>query len=85
LRTSAQRNRRKTVYRALSVAFILIGLVHLGIALSQGDIHDGAFPTKVDTALLWFLFAGTWVALSRIWGELAEMNATSKQDAGPTS
>ncbi len=85
MRTSAQRNKRKTVYRAFNVAFILIGVVHLGIALSQGDAHDGTFPMKIDIALLWLVFAGIWVALSRIWGELAEMNATSKQDAGPTS
>ncbi len=85
MRTSAQRNRRKTIYRALSVAFILIGVVHLGLVLSQGDVHDGLFPMKVDIALLWFLFGATWVALSRLWGELAETNAASKQDADRAS
>jgi hypothetical protein len=60
----------------------LIGVVHLGIALSQGDIHD---PMKIDIALLWFLFGATWVALSRLWGELADTSAASKQNADPTS
>ena len=64
------------------MAFILIGVVHLGIAWSQGDVHD---PMKIDIALLWFLFGATWVALSRLWGELAEMNAASKPESGPSS
>ena len=78
LRTSAERNRRKTIYRALSVAFVLIGGAHLFMALLRG-IHDDAFQTKIDIAMLWLLFGATWVALSRLWGELAETSAASKQ------
>jgi hypothetical protein len=85
LRTSAQRNRRKTIYRGLSIAFVLIGAAHLFMALSRGDFHDDAFLMKTDAALQWFLFGATWVALSRLWGELAEMNAGSKRESDPTS
>ena len=58
---------------------------HLFMALNQGDVHDDAFLRKIEIAVLWLLFAGTWVALSRLWGELAEMNGGSKQKTDPTS
>lgn len=84
MRTSAQRNQRKTIYRVLSVVFVLIGVAHLAVA-RMGSVHDDAFLRQTDIAVLWLLFGGTWVALSRLWGELAEMNAASKKDTDPTS
>lgn len=84
MRTYVQRNRRKTIYRALSVVFLLIGIVHLFMALIPGGVHDDAFLRK-DIAVLWLLFGATWVALSRLWGELADTTAASKQEADPSS
>jgi uncharacterized membrane protein len=84
VRTAVQRNRRKTIYRVLSVVFVLIGVVHAVMAL-MGGIHDEAYQTKIDIALLWLLFGATWVALSRLWGELAEMSAAAKQGSDPHS
>lgn len=85
LRTSVQRNRRKTIYRVLSVVFVLIGMAHYFVAFMQGGVKDDAFLWKIDIALLWLLFGATWVALSRLWGELAETNAAPKQGPDPTS
>ena len=67
------------------MAFVLIGVAHIFVALIQSDIHDDAFLTKIDIAVLWLLFGATWVALSRLWGELAEESAASKHEADPAS
>ena len=67
------------------MAFVLMGVAHLFMALIHGDLHDDAFLRKIDIAVLWLLFGATWVALSRLWGELAEMNGGSKQKTDPTS
>jgi hypothetical protein len=83
VRTAVQRNRRKTFYRVVSVAFILIGVAHFFMDLKDGN-HD-LFQGKMDIALLWFVFGGTWVAISRLWGELADTSAASKQESGPAS
>jgi hypothetical protein len=72
------------VYRVINVFFILIGWAHVFLALKDG-IHNDAFQGKMDIALLWLVFAGMWVAISRIWGELAEMSEASKQKADPAS
>ncbi len=77
MRTSAQRNQRKTIYRVLSVVFVLMGVAHVAVA-RMGSVHDDAFLRQTDIAVLWLLFGATWVALSRLWGELAEMSATSR-------
>ena len=84
MRTTEQRKRRKTIYRVLSVAFVLIGVAHAILALMQG-IHDDAYQARIDVALLWLLFGATWVALSRLWGELADESAAAKKEPGPTS
>ena len=80
LRTSVQRNRRKTIYRVLSVAFVLIGFANGFLGISHGD----AFMRVMNFSLLWLVFGATWVALSRIWGELAEISAASKLETDST-
>ena len=77
MRTYAQRRKRGIAYRILSVVWILIGATHLFMALTQGDVHDEAYLRKIEIAFLWLMFGGTFVALSRIWGELAEEKAAS--------
>ena len=73
MRTVAQRNKRKTFYRVISVVFIVIGAAKMTMALlAHGKAPGAEFPAQIESALMWFLFAGTWVALSRIWGELAD-------------
>jgi hypothetical protein len=70
------------------VVFILVGVAHWAVArmgLSTGAADADAFLRQFDIAVLWFLFGGTFVALSRLWGELAEMSAASKKDTDPTS
>jgi hypothetical protein len=56
------------------------------MALIQGGVRDDAFLKRIDISVLWLLFGATWVALSRLWGELADTSAaSSKQAVDPTS
>ena len=73
LRTSAQRKKRSVVYRILNVVFILVGVVHLAMtAMNRGATDHATYVLQMDISILWLAIAGTWVAFSRIWGELSE-------------
>jgi hypothetical protein len=73
LRTSTQRKKRSIVYRIINVVLIIVGAAHLVMTLRNRDVIDHAtFVLQMDISLLWLVSAGIFVALSRIWGELAE-------------
>lgn len=76
MRTQAQMLNRKRATRVLSVALMVVGAVTLVAAARS---VEGLPPSEVlnhfELASLWFVAAGAFVGLSRIWGELAERAA----------
>ena len=79
MRTSAQRKKRSVVYRILNVVFILVGVVHLAMTITNRGATDHAtYVLQMDISILWLVIAGMWVAFSRIWGELSEEAAARK-------
>jgi hypothetical protein len=73
MRTQAQMLSRKRTTRKLSVGLIAIGAVTMLMTmLSATDMSPDAFFDRFELAALWFIAAGAFVGLSRIWGELAE-------------
>ena len=78
MRTSAQRKKRSVFYRILNVVFILVGVVHLWIAVNRGATDRTTYVLQMEVAILWLVIAGMWVAFSRIWGELSEEAAARK-------
>ena len=80
MRTAAERKRRRIMYRVISVVFILAGVAK-AIA-TMLDLHSGRLTSRfpqMDEAFIWFVLAGTWVAISRVWGELADEAAAREQ------
>ena len=72
MRTQAQMLTRKRATRVVSVALIAMGaMTLLTTALSAGELARTAF-LGFGVAALWFVAAGAFVGLSRIWGELAD-------------
>ena len=79
MRTSAQRKNRSVAYRILNVVFILVGVVHLAMTImNRGATDHATYVLQMDISILWLVIAGTWVAFSRIWGELSEEAAARK-------
>jgi hypothetical protein len=73
MRTQEQLLRRKSTTRKLSLALIAMGaVIMLMTVLSAKDLSSEAFFDHFEVAALWFVAAGAFVGLSRIWGELAE-------------
>ncbi len=76
MRTQAQMLSRKRATRMVSLALIVVGAIRfLTTALSVEDLPRSALVDHVEVAALWFVAAGAFVGLSRIWGELAERSA----------
>jgi hypothetical protein len=64
---------RKRATRVLSLVLIVVGAVTLVTTpLSADDLPRSALFDHAEVAMLWFVAAGAFVGLSRIWGELAE-------------
>ena len=81
MRTQAQMLTRKTATRMVSVALIVVGaMTVLKTALSANDLPRAAVLDHFEVATLWFVAAGAFVGLSRIWGELAERNAPGSEN-----
>jgi hypothetical protein len=76
MRTQAEMLARKRATRKLSVALIAVGaLTLLAPALDARDWSLAFLFDHFEVAALWFVAAGAFVGLSRIWGELAERAA----------
>ena len=76
MRTQAQILSRKRATRMVSLALIVVGaMTFLTTALSVKDLPRSALLDHFEVAALWFVAAGAFVGLSRIWGELAERSA----------
>ncbi|HEY7445953.1 MAG TPA: hypothetical protein VH701_26225 [Vicinamibacterales bacterium] len=76
MRTQEQLLSRKRATRTVSLALMVVGaLTLLTTALGANDLPDGARLEAFEVAALWFVAAGAFVGLSRIWGELAERSA----------
>ena len=72
MRNREQMLMRKKATRFLSVALMVVGaLMVVTSALSAKD-PGPAFSMQLEVAALFFVVAGAFVGLSRIWGELAE-------------
>ena len=73
MRTQAQMLSRKRATRVVSLVLIVVGAVTVvTTALSANDLPRSALFDRLEVATLWFVAAGAFVGLSRIWGELAE-------------
>ena len=80
MRTQAQILRRKKATRVVSLVLILVGALKvLTTALSLKDMPRTALFDQLEVAALWFVTAGAFVGLSRIWGELAERSAPGSE------
>ena len=80
MRTQAQILSRKKATRVVSLVLILVGaLKFLTTALSLKDMPRTALLNQLEVAALWFVTAGAFVGLSRIWGELAERSAPGSE------
>jgi hypothetical protein len=68
---------RKAATQGVSVVLMAVGAVTLVTsALTAGDLPIGAVIEHFEVAALWFVAAGAFVGLSRIWGELAAREAS---------
>jgi hypothetical protein len=68
---------RKRATRIMSVALIGVGaMTLLTTVLSAKDLPPSALVDHFELAALWFVAAGAFVGLSRIWGEMAERATT---------
>ena len=72
MRTQAQMLSRKRATRVVSLGLIVVGAVTLVTTLSAHDLPRNTQFDHLEVASLWFVAAGAFVGLSRIWGELAE-------------
>ena len=72
MRTQAQMLSRKRATRVVSLGLIVVGAVTLVKTLSANDLPRNTLFDHLEVASLWFVAAGAFVGLSRIWGELAE-------------
>jgi energy-converting hydrogenase Eha subunit G len=73
MRTQAQMLSRKRATRVVSLVLIVVGAVTLvTTTLSANDLPRSTLFDHLEVAALWFVAAGAFVGLSRIWGELAE-------------
>lgn len=80
MRTQAQMLSRKRATRVVSLVLILVGAVtFVTTALSVKDMPRSALFDQLEVAALWFVAAGAFVGLSRIWGELAERSAPGSE------
>jgi hypothetical protein len=71
---------RKKATRILSLALIVVGAMTLLMpALRGNDLPDAALFEHFEVAALWFVAAGAFMGLSRIWGELAERSAPGSE------
>jgi hypothetical protein len=82
MRTQAQMLTRKRATRMLSVGLIVVGAITLvKTAMSVEGLPPSAVFDHFELAVLWFVGAGAFVGLSRIWGELAERTAPGKEQS----
>jgi hypothetical protein len=72
MRTKTECEKRKKLYRLISVIFILVGAVRLTMAVLNHDHSAAAVGPQFEAAALWLCLGAAWVALSRIWGEFAD-------------
>jgi len=73
MRTHAQMLSRKRATRVVSLVLIVVGAVTLvTTTLGANDLPRNTLFDHLEVATLWFVAAGAFVGLSRIWGELAE-------------
>jgi len=80
MRTQTQILSRKKATRVVSLVLILVGaLKFLTTALSLKDMPRTALLDQLEVTMLWFVTAGAFVGLSRIWGELAERSAPGSE------
>jgi hypothetical protein len=71
---------RKRATRVVSLVLLLVGVVtFVTTALSVKDVPRSALFHQLEVAALWFVAAGAFVGLSRIWSELAERSAPGSE------
>ena len=76
MRTRAQMLNRKRATRIVSLALIGVGaMTFVAAAMRVESLPPSAVLDHFELAALWFVAAGAFVGLSRIWGELAERTA----------